>query len=188
MTRVEWRGLSDSQRDELFARLNDARKVGQDGKPYYEGDPFFEDVVGVLQAALKFPEELPEAEARRVVGEALFAPEPRDLSAEGLSREIDEHVAEFLDAEPRAYMLVGSLSAKHFGGLGETEISGCRISFHARVPEPYREGHRQKSPARVSRAAATVSTSRGSCATTSSPWTAGTRRRPSCGFGACWSA
>ena len=142
MALVEWRELAEHERQRLFARLGAAREIGEDGRPRYGGDPFFEDVIGVLEAALKFSAEIPEVEARRAVGAALFAEGTRALNAETFLREVERHVAAFLGTERRPYVLVGRILARHFEGLTETEISGCRLTFYRRVPESFLEGHR----------------------------------------------
>lgn len=140
---VEWSGIPNRERDELIARLNLARRMDGDGRISFEGEPFFDDVVGVLEAALEFPDGLPETEARRAVSAALFAEGVETLDAESMRRGIEEQVGAFLGATPSPYMLVGSVSARYFGGLRETEIAGRRIAFHRQVPEAFRSGHRQ---------------------------------------------
>jgi hypothetical protein len=143
MASVRWKGLTPRDREYLVMRLNEARKVGDDGSPRFEGEPFFDDVVGVLESSLSFPEGFPEAEARRAVGAALFAEGEEAFDTEGLRLEAERYVTEFLNSEPKPYVLVGSVSARYFDGLGEKELCGCRLAFHRRVPEPFREGHRR---------------------------------------------
>jgi|ERR687890_369642 hypothetical protein len=143
MALVEWSGILNRERDELVARLNRARTIDEEGKVHFEEEPFFEDVVGVLEPALTFPEEVPEIEARRAVGTALFAGETEVLDAETFKQVVEEQVVAFLASDPRPYVLVGSVSARYFEGLEETEIAGCRVTFHSRAPEAFREGHRR---------------------------------------------
>lgn len=101
-----------------------------DGGNSFESEPFFEDVVGVLEAALKFPDDVPEVETRRAVSAALFDGGIETLDAEGMKRKIEERVVAFLDADPSPYVLVSSFSARYFEGLEETEVAGCRLAFH----------------------------------------------------------
>ena len=97
---VEWGGIPDHERDERIDRLNRARRIGEDDGVYFEHEPFFEDVVGVLEAVLEPPDGIPEAEARSGVSAALFARGVANLDAWGMRRTIEEQVAEFLDADP----------------------------------------------------------------------------------------
>ncbi len=143
MALVEWKRIPERERDDLIARLNGAREIGEDGKPRFSGEPFFEDVVGVLESALELPDEIPEVEARRAVSAALFDEGAQYLDAERLRREIENYVAGFLDATPRPYVLVSSVSVEYFDELADTEIAGCRISFHRSLPESFREGYQQ---------------------------------------------
>lgn len=144
---VEWKDIRGFDRDGLVERLELARRKRDDGEPYFEGDPFFEDVVGALESALEVPAEVPETEARRMVGESLFAAARSrpygPLDAEDLRRGVEERTAAFLAAQPTPFALLGSVSAEHFGALETTEVSGCRLSFHRRVPEAFLGGYRR---------------------------------------------
>lgn len=138
---IEWVGISERDLGALIAHLNASRKITEDSNVRYEGDPLFEDVVGVLESVLQFPEEVPGAESRRAVGAALFAGNEPELESEALRQEIEDAVATFLNKTPSSYVLVASVSVKHFEELTEKEICGCRLSFHRQPPEPFRNGH-----------------------------------------------
>lgn len=139
---VEWRDVSAHELEALVSQLIRTRELKEDTGIRFGSDPFFEDVLGVLESALRFPDAIPEAEARRLVGRALF---DRDgfADAEGFRQRVEDRVEEFLNTTPRPYALVGAISAKHFEGLEETDAYGCRLSFHPSPPEPFREGHLQ---------------------------------------------
>ena len=122
MASVEWSGIPDRERDELIARLNRARTIDQEGKIHFEEVVFFEDVVGVLEAALTFPGDVPETEARRAVSAGLFAEGVEALDAENFTQQVEEHVVCFLDSDPRPYVLVSSVSARYLEGLGPAPV------------------------------------------------------------------
>lgn len=141
MAIVEWEGITERDREMLITYLNEARRIDGDGRTYFEVKHFFDDVVGILESALSFPEGVPEAEARRAVSAALFAEGEEALDAETLRRRVERYVDEFLNSKPKPYVLVGSVSARHFDGLSERELCGCILTFHRLVPEPFRQGH-----------------------------------------------
>lgn len=142
---VDWKDLQGFDASELVERLERARGWHAGGEPFFSGDPYFEDVVGALEAALELPAEVPESDARRIVGAALFSAARRGpcapLTAEVLRRGVEERVGSFLEAPATPYVLLGSVSAGHFDGLGPREISGCRLSFHRGVPQRFRSGY-----------------------------------------------
>ena len=146
---VEWRGLSDSDREALIARLNQARRIEPNGRVRYErdpdlgGDPYAEDAEGILTSALSFPDDVPASEARRAVRRALRSPGPRRLDVGALLGAVDAEVEEFREREPKTHVLVGALSSRYFGDLRsvEADFAGCRVAFHPSVPERFLRGH-----------------------------------------------
>lgn len=138
---VEWRDVPARELEELVSRLIRIREIRDDGVGF-GSDPFFEDVLGILASALSLPDAVPEREARYLVGRALFD-RSGFADAEGFRRRVEERADEFLSATPLPYVLVGAVSAKHFEGLEETDVYGCRLSFHPYPPEPFRDGYLQ---------------------------------------------
>ena len=139
---IEWSGVSEHERDALIGRLNTAREIMENGKPRYAGDPFFEDVIGVLESVLQFPADIPETEARRAVGEALFKENVEELEAESFRHAVEQAVVAFLDSTPSPYVLISSVSVKYFEDLNERELCGCRLSFYREVPQRFQQGRR----------------------------------------------
>ena len=142
MTHARWK--REGYDIELLVRkLNDARqKDPASGEVTFTAGRWFEDAALAVESGTEFLSDIPQADQRFIVSRAMVeAPYP--LTPNSLIGEINRRAEAFLRKPPRPYVLVTSISARHFAELSRSEVSGRRMYFRQDLPPHLRASHEQ---------------------------------------------
>lgn len=128
----------------LIRRLEDVKQVGsRNGQVTFEGYRL-SHVAAALHSCLCFDVGMPEREERGVIAEAVSSVGRVDkLTAPKVLRAITEREACFSARSEEPYILVTSVSARHFEGIGAEELGGATFAFDRFVPEPFGSQHEE---------------------------------------------
>ncbi len=99
-------------------------------------------IVAALQSSVEFAVEMPEAEERGVVVGAVWSVATAGrVTAPTILQAITAGEEEFARHLEVPYVLVTSVSARHFDGMGPKEVDGSTIQFDRFLPEPFFAEH-----------------------------------------------
>lgn len=123
--------------EHLAVRLEESKSLGQDGRVSFEGFGFNEYIV-VLNSMVSLNDTIPEFEKNNIVHKATFSLAKKEkISSDGLIKEINKFEKEYLEQEPKNFVLISSLSINRFIKLKRIQVNGVTITFHSSLPKNF---------------------------------------------------
>ncbi len=140
---MRWRGLDPNV---LARRLEQTKEVGPEGELTFSGLSL-RTIATALQGAVEFSEPIPDSHEWSIVYHAAArVARSGEVTSSKLLRAIAEGAEGFLRRPEEPFVLVTSLSVRHFGGLPrefelESAASRAIVSFDRFLSEPFRSTH-----------------------------------------------
>ncbi len=129
--------LQNYDPNRLAEKLEEAKIVDESGKISFNGFAHTEYVV-VLNTMVKFSNELPELEKRKIVNKATFnAAACGQITASNLLKEINRLESDYLKLPAKKHVLVTSISASRSFKLKRININGGTISFNSYLSKTF---------------------------------------------------
>ena len=101
-------------------------------------------IVAALQSSMEFGIRMPESDERDVIVEAVrSAATSETITKDVLEEAITEGEEAFAARPDEPYVLVTSVSARHFDGLGPKEVGGKMSRFDRFLPVPFYGAHEE---------------------------------------------
>lgn len=131
----------------LVQRLQELRVVSEETEETRFGsDPFFEDILLVLESAVEISPEIPEYDARRIFSRALWdAAAAGPLDPRSLLGRLSRLENEWLGQPWGHFVLVTTVSVRYFDGFAEAcGVPGDEehsVRFERWLPPEFRDGH-----------------------------------------------
>lgn len=121
----------------ILVELEKCKRKDSDGKIFFEGWPIVE-LYPTLEQAIDFPSSLPEAERRRIMGEALRAAAAnRPLNTGALFGEIKRLTYSFANTRPKPFVLATSISLPPSAKISRIRLDGGAIVFSLTLPRRF---------------------------------------------------
>ena len=142
---VRWRGLDPNV---LARRLEQTKEVDPEGGLTFSGLAL-RTVATALQGAVEFSEPIPDSHEWSIVYHAAArVARSGEVTSSKLLRAIAEGAEGFLRRTEEPFVLVTSISVRHFEGLpGELELESAAsrtvVSFDRFLSEPFRSAHEE---------------------------------------------